>query len=449
MIQLEIRNKLFFIVFCFFTWISNSQTGFQFKNPDKNHQVVSFKKINNLIVIPLKINGKKLSFILDTGVNKTILFSLSANDSISLLNTRKMKLKGLGGGDSVDALISQKNTVEIKGIKTKNETIFVVLKDFFNLSGKMGTTIHGIIGYSLFKNFIVKINYKTNRLHFYNPKTFDYEKCKKCFSTDLRFYRKKPYINTKVVLDTVSGKTTDVKMLIDTGGSDAIWLLEKSKKNIVTPNRFFNDILGEGLSGTIYGNRSRIPTLILGDYRIKEPTCSFLDSLSTVNARKFTERNGSIGGGILSRFKIWIDYRNHKIVFKKNGSFKKGFNYNMSGLDVVYSGKELVRERAIQKFYNSYDVEVDKRSSISLVTRYEYRFKPSYKINKVVVNSPADKAGLKKDDKIIKINGKPAHELTMADILYKFQEKHGRKIKITIERNGERMTLQFRLEKKV
>ena len=45
-------------------------------------------------------------------------------------------------------------------------------KFFFDLSSKMGTTIHGIIGYNLLRNFVVKINYRTKRIHFYNPKKY-------------------------------------------------------------------------------------------------------------------------------------------------------------------------------------------------------------------------------------------------------------------------------------
>ena len=77
------------------------------------------------------------------------------------------------------------------------------------------------------------------------------------------------------------------------------------------------------MSGTIYGNRSKIPYLSLGKFLIEKPTVSFLDTISTLNARQFKERNGSIGGNILNRFKVWVDYPNKKITLKKNASLKK------------------------------------------------------------------------------------------------------------------------------
>ncbi|MGB1284116.1 MAG: retropepsin-like aspartic protease, partial [Polaribacter sp.] len=91
----------------------NSQNGFAFYGANKNRQQVTFKFINNLIVIPLKINGKELSFILDTGVNKTILFNLSKNDSLGLKNIEKVALQGLGDGKPVEALLSKNNVLTL------------------------------------------------------------------------------------------------------------------------------------------------------------------------------------------------------------------------------------------------------------------------------------------------------------------------------------------------
>ena len=444
-----IKSHALIIISFLFSLIINSQTGFTFSEKNKHSQQISFRLINNLIVIPLEINGKQLSFILDTGVNKTILFNLSEKDSIELLNTTRLRLRGLGSGDGVDAIISKKNIFKVKNLISKNETVYVILKDYFDLSSKMGTTIHGIIGYNLLKNVIVKINYKTKKINFYNPKTYSYKKCRKCETFPFQFYRKKPFIDASVLLDTVGSAFIDVKLLVDLGGSDAMWLFENSKKSIRTPKRFFNDILGEGLSGPIFGNRSRVSKFKMGSFVIESPTVSFLDSLSTHNARKFKERNGSVGGGILSRFKVWIDYPNKKITLKKNGSLSAGFNYNMSGLDVVYNGKQLVKEEIVDKYKSAYNNQMPNKNSISFVTRYSFNFKPSFIIRRVVKNSAAEKAGLLKDDVILRINGKHAHELKIEDIIYKFQERDKKKIRITVERNGVQMKFEFRLIKKI
>lgn len=426
-----------------------SQNGFRFLNDKKSKQRISFKLINNLIVMPLEINGQKLSFILDSGVSKTILFNISQNDSIGLNDVERVELRGLGDGESVKALLSKNNKISINNIVSTNETIYVVLKDNFDLSAKMGITIHGIIGYNLLRNFIVKINYNTTKINFYNSNKFKYKSCRKCEVFPIQFYRKKPFIDAQVQLDTVGNALTDVKLLVDSGGSDAIWLFEGTKKNIKTPKRYFKDILGEGLSGAILGNRSRIPKIKLKSFEIIKPTASFLDTVSTRNARSYRRRNGSIGADVLRRFIVWFDYENRKLILKKNGSFAKGFNYNMSGLDIVYSGKQLVREKDNKNSTDAYNQGLSSKNSISFITSFSYRFKPSFKIKGVLKNSPAERAGLLKEDIILKINNTPSYEYSLNKIINLLQEKKGKRIRMVVERNGQRMKFEFYLEQKV
>ena len=393
-----------------------------------------------------------MSFILDTGVDKTILFSLSENDSLGLKNVKKISLHGLGKGKAIDALISQKNKLKVGALKSNDETIYLVLKDQFELSGKMGTTIHGIIGYSLLKDVIAKINYKTKKIILYNPKNFQYKKCKKCEEFPVEFYRNKPYVDAAIQLDTIGNEMTSVKMLIDTGGSDALWLFEESHEKIKTPLRHYNDILGEGLSGTIYGNRARIPKVRLGKFEVLQPTVSFLDTISTLQARKFETRNGSIGSNILKRFKVWIDYPNKKLILRKCAALTGGFEYNMSGLDIVYNGEQLVKEMDPEKVisYSGQNSSFENNSNtITFSASYRFKFKPSYRISKVLQNSPAALVGIYPDDILLKINGNSVHDLSIGQLIKKLQTKDGKKIRVTIRRGEDILKFQFKLKKRV
>ena len=440
---------LLYTLTLFFSVSVFAQQNFNFFGNNTDKQSVNFQLINNLIVIPLEINGHQLSFILDTGVSKTILFNLTSKDSVGLNDIERVLIRGLGTGEPVEALKSKNNSFRIKNIKSTNEELYVILKDAFDISAKMGTTIHGIIGYDLLKDVIVKINYNNKRIDFYNPRTYKKSICRNCESFPLQFYRNKPYIDTHIQLDSDVSTIIPVKLLIDTGGSDAIWLFEGTKEQIQTPKKFFKDIIGEGFSGTIYGNRSRIQNITIGKFEIKEPTASFLDSSSTFNARQFKERNGSIGGAILKRFKVWIDYPNKRIVLKKNSSLSAGFYYNMSGIHIVHAGQELVREKSMTKAVDSYNNDAQQKNVISFIDSYFYRFKPKYKIDKIVENSPAFKAGLKVDDVIKKINGKAAHEYQLSGITEIFHTKPGKKIRIEVERAGVRLKFDFKLEQRI
>ena len=445
------NKKLPLIFAFFFSFFAYSQSKFQFYGEKNKKQTLKFKLINNLIVIPLEINGKELSFILDTGVTKTVLFNLTANDSIGLNNVEKIKIRGLGNGAPVEALLSKNNSFKIANMKNPNESLYVVFKDAFDLSARMGTTIHGIVGYDFFKDVIVKINYSSKVLSLYNPLYYKQKKCKSCVEFPLELHRNKPYINVKAKLDSIESNLTNLKLLIDTGGSDAMWLFENSIDNIKTPKKYFDDILGEGFSGTIYGKRSKIPQLFLGKHIIKQPTVSFLDSSSTIHARKFKDRNGSIGSGLLKRFKVWIDYPNKKLILKKQSSLKKGFYYNMSGLQIIYNGQELIREKVDKIVNDSYGNSSDTNGSktVSLITTYHYKFKPSFKISNVLPNSPAGKAGLKENDIILKVNGKPAYEYTLNSITSMFFSNPNKKIRLVVKRGITKLKYEFRLEKRI
>ena len=424
------------------------QRGFHFINKEKNYVDLDFQLINNIIVIPIEINKKKLNFILDTGVNKTIVFSSSKADTISSDIDQKFKLSGLGKGLPIEAIVLKNNIFKIKNLISRNNNVFVVLKDNFDFSSKMGITIHGVIGFDLLKNLILRINFKSKKIRFYKQATFKYKECKKCETFALTIFQKKPYIAASIVLNQNS-KKIPVNMLLDSGGSDAIWLFEHSRKDITTPEVYFTDFLGVGLSGTIYGKRSRLFSLTIGRFLFKNPTVSFLDSISSKKARQYNERNGSIGNDILKRFKVWIDYPNKKLTLHKNGSFTTGFNYNMSGIEVVYDGKILVKEasrNSAESFGNTPDPN-SARNSVSIITNYVYKFKPSFKINEVLKGSPADIAGVLKDDVIMKINGKTVYNYKLEDIIASFQEEDQKIIRLTVLRGVNILTINFKLKK--
>ena len=90
--------------------------GFQFDN-EVNKVSVPFKLINNLVFIPIKVNGIELNFLLDSGVEETILFSLEEKKEVSFFNVEKITLRGLGSEDAIEGLKSTNNILEVRRIE--------------------------------------------------------------------------------------------------------------------------------------------------------------------------------------------------------------------------------------------------------------------------------------------------------------------------------------------
>ena len=113
---------------------------------------------------------------------------------------------------------SKKNIFKVGHALKINQDVYIIFDESINFTPRLGVPVHGIIGFDVFKDFIVKINgSKFIRLN--NPRTFKYGKCKKCETLDLTLFANKPFIDAKV---EVNAKTIPVKLLMDSGGSDAL-----------------------------------------------------------------------------------------------------------------------------------------------------------------------------------------------------------------------------------
>ncbi len=433
--------SLFLLSFCLSS-LAQGKFVLQRSTRDK----INFKLIHNLIVIPVEINGVVLSFLLDTGVSKPIIFNfLNLTEELQINQTERIFLRGLGEGKSVEALKSKNNIFRIGKAISFSQDLYAIFDPALNFAPKLGVPIHGIIGYDLFKDFIVEVNYSQKFMRLYDPESYKERKCKKCKSFGLNFFNNKPYIDVDLMINNID---IPVKLLIDTGGSDALWLFEDDSKHISIPKKYFVDFLGRGLSGNVYGKRTIIDEISFSDFKLKKVNAAFPDSTSIAFARKFKERNGSMGGEILKRFNIIFDYPNNRITLKKNHHFNNPFYYNKSGIVLEHNGVRVVKEidRSIE--ITTFNNENESVTRIPMVVSgsYKYVLAPAFTIVELRKDSPAKIAGLQLGDVILSINNKQAHAYSLQEIIQLFYGDDGDRIKLLIDRKGVQMRFQFQLK---
>jgi len=435
---------LFFFSFC---WVSLSQSEFVIQNK-KQQDKIKFKLINNLILIPVEINGVELSFILDTGVSKPIVFNiLNVSETLKINNSEKIFLRGLGEGEPVEALRSKNNIIKIGDAININQDLYAVYNSKLNFAPRLGIPVHGIIGYDFFKDFVVEINYSNKYIKIYENKVYQYKDCKKCETLNLDFFNKKPYLNAEV---TINNNDIPVKLLIDSGGSDALWLFENETIGLNVSKNNFVDFLGHGLNGSVYGKRSKIEAFSINSFKLPFANVAFPDSTSISSAKTFRDRNGSLAGNILKRFNVIIDYKKGLIQLKKSKYFKESFSYNKSGIELEHNGIRLVKEAknrtsdmSIQGLNQNNTITSQR---IEFRTNYRYSIKPAFTIVELRKDSPADKVGLQIGDVILRINSKEAFHYTLQELTHFFYDKAGKTIRLTVDRQGRKLNFQFKLE---
>ncbi|PZX94370.1 signal protein PDZ [Flavobacterium aquariorum] len=422
-----------------------AQDGFVF---DKGIEKVTVPLvlINNLVFIPIKVNGVELNFLLDTGVEETILFSLEDNPDVNFYNSEKITLKGLGSEDAIEGLKTTNNILDMDGLTSHNQLIYVILDQSFNLSSQIGIPVNGIIGYQFFKDNLVRIDYASKKVIIYKNDDERRKKIKKKFSiVPITIEKFKPYLKGNVVMNE---SNVDVKMLIDIGNSDSVWLFQNLSEQIKVPPRYFEDFLGKGFSGDIEGKRARISEFSFDKYDFKSPIVAFPDSSSIKSVRMVQNRIGSVGGEILKRFSVIFDYKNEKLYLKKNSNFSEPFTYNKSGIEIKHNGLQWVQETVkLETVPLSGGVTFDSSGkNITNDFKYKFQLKPIYEIANIRKKSPAANSGLQVGDIIISVNKSPAYRYSLQKLNEMFKSEDDKWIYLEVERNNQILKFAFQLQ---
>jgi len=375
---------------------------------NKKVATISFEKHSNLIIVPIWFDrGEVLNFIVDTGARYTILTRRQYIPTRKVTMDRQVRLIGSDMSIEMIAYLVPQVSMQISNVHFKNQTILVLKEDYLLLEHLLGMPIHGIIGSDLFRRFIVKIDYKNSLLTLYERRAFrvptDYE----CLNMVID--RKKPYLYAPI---RVNKDVVKPKLLLDTGASVSLLIHPDVSKEIDLPEDVISGNLAYGLGGEVEGLIGRVEQLKLPPFEFRNLVTHFQDLSNTLDSTYMDDREGIIGGELLNRFTVILDYHEQKLYLKPNRKYNRAFDYDRSGMSLLASGRNL----------------------------------KDFIIRRVIPDSPAQIAGVQVGDILLRINGQGHRSLTLRQITKILQGRPNKRIRVVLLRNDEKVKMQFRLK---
>jgi Aspartyl protease/PDZ domain len=297
-----------------------------------------------------------LNFILDTGSGGISLDSSTCEEFNIPLKPSDTVITGIGGVHRVSFAFDQ--TLSLPGLKITHLNFHV--NNYEVLTSVYGEKVDGIIGFSFFSRYIVKINFDSSMIEVYSPGRLDYPKD----GTVLH----PAFTNLPIQWLTIKDKVkTGFNFYFDTGAGLCLLMSEKFAKDsgILLSKRKPVVTQAEGMGGKLQMRLTVIKEVKVGPYKFRSvPTYLYKDDYN-VTSYPFT--GGLLGNDLLRRFNMIINYPNREIHLQPNSHFNEDFDYAYTGLGIYFiDGKIMIED--------------------------------------VIAGSPADKAHFKAGDEILAVN---------------------------------------------
>jgi aspartyl protease/PDZ domain-containing protein len=368
---------------------------------------IPFNFENDHLMVSGRVNGSKpLWFMLDTGAEATIVNKAR----IAELGVEPFGASSInGGGNSTDFAYAEVARFEVGGAALLNQRDGVI--DLSGLEKIYGMPMGGLLGYDFFSRFVVRVNYDTKTIDLLEPSEYVYQGSGATVPFVLE--GKCPHVASSISVPTVPPIEAD--LIVDAGAADNVnltspfvkanRLLELARK---TPAGGPNTMAGsekEFFAQTSV--RGRLSGLTLGGATLKDIPCNLM--VGTKGAYASTSFSGTIGEGVLHRFNTVYDYSRSAVILEPNAEHAKPFPARKTfGATFLSDGPDYTR----------------------------------FTVTGVRKASPAEAAGLKKDDVVVAADGKAASEMRLADVR-KIITDEGAHHVLTIDRGGESVTIDL------
>lgn len=355
------------------------------------------------IFLQIRINDSKpLWFGVDTGATHSLIDKRWA-ESLGLKSESNRSIGGAGGYE--EAAIFKDVSIKLPGAELYHQTLWGLPLDA--VASAKGREIAGIIGYELFKYFVVDVDYAAKLMNLYEPGTYEYRGTGQ--SVPLKVQHDGA-IYVQATLKAPRGNPIEGEFVIDTGGNKTLLLA----RPFVEQHRLLAlvgktlTVQGGGVGGGIELAMGRLESLRVGPFVISNPIAGLTKTGEIADPGKA----GNIGGKFLQRFRVIFDYSRQRMILEPNARLTEAEEWDMSGVALTSEG-------------------------------------PTFNVMKVVrvrENSPGADSGLRPQDVIVAIDGQPATTLTLSKLRIMFTNE-GREYLISVKRGALVVPIKIKLRR--
>jgi len=347
---------------------------------------IPFELDLNHIILTATVNGEtKARLILDTGMPMPglLLVGKENKGDMGMNYVARMPIPDdPGDGEPLMARIAEGVRLSLPGLELTG--LFAIVEpEAGNLGSLLGAE-DGVIGYELFSEFTVSIDFDKNEIILQEPDKFKMPPN----AEELPLLMRNGFPWLKCSAEMIGGNIAPLELVVDIGASHAISLNVGTHDAIVPPDNAIETLLGKTTSGPIYGKVGRIKSLHLGDMELHDVMSSF--QTGPRHGPSAMEKQGNLGNDAIRRFNVTFDYKNKRMILVPNSHFHDLFEYNMSGIE------------------------------------YSETSEGTLKVERVLAGSPAEETELSPGDLILSINGQTIREIGKDKLRKIFREKGAR-----------------------
>lgn len=322
---------LFFILVFAFPWFSPGgaqESPLAQKDPVYAPAVtlIPFELYHNRVYLPVRVNGSgPYTMILDTGAAETFV-SAKVADELKLAHQGSAQVRGNGEGVARFPLAKNVNfSVGEAALLEKT----IVIYNYDDLEKHEGRAIDGTLGVNFFHKYVVEIDYAARKLRVYDPASFSYSGAGTVVPLRMLNNSTMALFDARIV-GTEGQAAMDAHLAVDSGTYSALRLFRPfvERHALIGEGRGQFASFGFGAGGEFRQVTGRVAGLEIGGVKIMNPVADF--STDTRGVTATANYDGTIGGDILRRFTVTLDYSRARMILEPNAEFGTPFETDQS-----------------------------------------------------------------------------------------------------------------------